>query len=80
MEATTPNYVAPTMLRVVESVVLQWCANGCNNMQQGVQRDITCSNIQQCSVRLQLDSGLARGLIGKKYHVRSDVSRSLHYP
>ena len=77
MEATTPNSVAPTMLRVVDSVVLQWCANGCNNMQQGVQRDITCTNIQQCSVCLQLDSGSVRGLIGRKYHVRSDVSRSL---
>ena len=31
--ATTPNIVAPTMLRIVGSV-LQWCAHGCNNSQQ----------------------------------------------
>ena len=35
---------------------------------------------QQCCVRLQGASGLVRGLIGRKYHVRSDVSRSLYYP
>ena len=32
-DATTPNIIAPTMLRVVASV-LQWCANGRNNSQQ----------------------------------------------
>ena len=66
MEATTPNSVAPTMLRVVDSVVLQWCANGCNNMQQGVQRDITCTNIQQCSVRFAIGFRVGQGVNRKK--------------
>ena len=45
-DTTTPNIVAPTMLRVVASV-LQWCANGATppNIRP------TC-NIQQCFVLL----------------------------
>ena len=57
-DATTPNIVARTMLRVVGSE-LQWCANGCNNSQQHATgcANVTCNihviihvtcNIQQC--------------------------------
>ena len=55
-ETTTPNIVAPIMLRVVASL-LQWYANGAttpttrNNMQQGEQTEATCNilkNVGSC--------------------------------
>ena len=51
---TAPNIVAPTMLRVVASFLLQWYANGAttpNNMQQVEQTDATYNilkNVGSC--------------------------------
>ena len=53
IDATTPNIVVPTLLRVV-AILLLYYANGAptpNNTQQHATTDATC-NIQQGCVRL----------------------------